>query len=60
MSRLNSTAALALAGLFLITGCKTVGPDFEKPEAPRAYLHSVQPSLKIVYGKENQHGISKY
>jgi len=27
---------LALAGLFLFTGCKTVGPDFEKPEAPVA------------------------
>ena len=36
MSRLNSTAALALDGLFLITGCKTVGPDFEKPDAPVA------------------------
>ena len=35
MKRLNSTAALALAALFLIAGCKTVGPDFEKPEAPR-------------------------
>ena len=36
MNRLNSTAALALAALFLIAGCKTVGPDFEKPEAPVA------------------------
>jgi hypothetical protein len=60
MSRLISTAALALADIFLIAGCTTVGPDFEKPEAPRAYLHSEQPSLKIVYGKENQHGISKF
>ena len=36
MKRLNSTAALALAALFLMAGCKTVGPDFEKPEAPVA------------------------
>jgi NodT family efflux transporter outer membrane factor (OMF) lipoprotein len=36
VSRLYSTAALALAVIFLITGCKTVGPDFEKPEAPVA------------------------
>ena len=27
---------LALAGMFLVAGCKTVGPDFEKPEAPVA------------------------
>ena len=58
MKRLNSTAALA--ALFLIAACKTVGPDFEKPEAPRAYVHSEQPSLKIVYGKENQHGINEF
>jgi NodT family efflux transporter outer membrane factor (OMF) lipoprotein len=36
MKRLNSTAALALAALFLMAGCKTVGPDFEKPDAPVA------------------------
>jgi NodT family efflux transporter outer membrane factor (OMF) lipoprotein len=36
MSRLNRTAALALAVIFLIAGCTTVGPDFEKPEAPVA------------------------
>ena len=27
---------LAVAGMFLVTGCKTVGPDFEKPEVPVA------------------------
>jgi NodT family efflux transporter outer membrane factor (OMF) lipoprotein len=27
---------MATAGLFLLAGCKTVGPDFEKPEAPVA------------------------
>jgi outer membrane protein TolC len=35
-SKLFRTAALAVAGLFLISGCKTVGPDFEKPEVPVA------------------------
>ena len=46
MNRLNSTAALALAGLFLITGCKTVGPDFEKPDAPVAdsWLNALLPT----------------
>jgi NodT family efflux transporter outer membrane factor (OMF) lipoprotein len=36
ISRLIGTGALALAGLFLVSGCKTVGPDFEKPEVPTA------------------------
>jgi NodT family efflux transporter outer membrane factor (OMF) lipoprotein len=36
MSKLVGTGAVALAGLFLVAGCKTVGPDFEKPEAPVA------------------------
>jgi len=36
ISRIIGTGALALAGLLLVTGCKTVGPDFEKPEAPVA------------------------
>jgi NodT family efflux transporter outer membrane factor (OMF) lipoprotein len=27
---------LALAGMYLVTGCKTIGPDFEKPEVPVA------------------------
>jgi NodT family efflux transporter outer membrane factor (OMF) lipoprotein len=35
-SRFFSAATLALAGLVLLAGCKTVGPDFEKPEAPVA------------------------
>ena len=34
--KLIGTGALALAGLFLVSGCKTVGPDFEKPEVPTA------------------------
>ncbi len=28
--------ALSVAGMFLVTACKTVGPDFEKPEVPLA------------------------
>jgi NodT family efflux transporter outer membrane factor (OMF) lipoprotein len=36
ISKLFRVGALALAGLFLISGCKTVGPDFEKPEVPVA------------------------
>ena len=36
ISKLIRTTALALAGLLLVTGCKTVGPDFEKPEVPTA------------------------
>ena len=36
ISKLIGTGALALAGLLLVTGCKTVGPDFEKPEVPTA------------------------
>jgi len=35
-SKLLLTGTLALAASFLITGCKTVGPDFEKPEVPVA------------------------
>ena len=34
--KLLCTGLLALAGIFLVTGCKTVGPDFEKPEVPVA------------------------
>jgi len=33
MRHLLRFGMLGLAGLFLVTGCKTVGPDFEKPEA---------------------------
>ncbi len=36
ISKLVGAGALALAGLFLVSGCKTVGPDFEKPEVPVA------------------------
>ena len=36
MSKFIGTGALALASLFLVSGCKTVGPDFEQPEAPVA------------------------
>jgi len=36
ISKLFATGALALTGMFLVTGCKTVGPDFEKPEVPVA------------------------
>jgi NodT family efflux transporter outer membrane factor (OMF) lipoprotein len=36
MSNIFKAGLLALAGMFLVTGCKTVGPDFEKPEAPVA------------------------
>jgi NodT family efflux transporter outer membrane factor (OMF) lipoprotein len=36
ISKLFRIAVLAVAGLFLISGCKTVGPDFEKPEVPVA------------------------
>ena len=36
ISKLIGAGALALAGLFLVSGCKTVGPDFEKPEVPVA------------------------
>jgi len=36
ISNLFKVGLLALAGVFLVTGCKTVGPDFEKPEAPVA------------------------
>jgi len=36
ISKLIAAGALALAGLFLVSGCKTVGPDFEKPVAPVA------------------------
>ena len=35
-NKLLFTGTLALSTLFLITGCKTVGPDFEKPEVPVA------------------------
>ena len=30
------TGIFTLVLLFLVTGCKTVGPDFEKPEVPVA------------------------
>ena len=33
MRHLVRFGLLGLAGLILVTGCKTVGPDFEKPEA---------------------------
>ena len=36
ISKLFTAGALTLAGMFLVTGCKTVGPDFEKPEVPVA------------------------
>jgi len=36
INNLIGTGALALASLLLVTGCKTVGPDFEKPEVPTA------------------------
>ena len=36
VSKLFRIAVLAVAALFLISGCKTVGPDFEKPEVPVA------------------------
>ena len=36
ISRLFKIVFLSLAGLFIMTGCKTVGPDFEKPEVPVA------------------------
>ena len=35
-SRLFKIGLLSLASLLMITGCKTVGPDFEKPEVPVA------------------------
>jgi NodT family efflux transporter outer membrane factor (OMF) lipoprotein len=36
LSKFFRIAVLAVAGLFLISGCKTVGPDFKKPEVPVA------------------------
>ncbi len=36
MQTLFKISAVALAGIFLVAGCKTVGPDFEKPEVPVA------------------------
>ena len=35
-STLLKAGLLALTGMLLLSGCKTVGPDFEKPEAPVA------------------------
>jgi NodT family efflux transporter outer membrane factor (OMF) lipoprotein len=35
-NRIFGWLTAAMAGLFLVTGCTTVGPDFEKPEAPVA------------------------
>ena len=36
MSKIFKTGSLALAGMLIVSGCKTVGPDFEKPEVPVA------------------------
>ena len=36
ITRLFNIGILAVAGAFFVTGCKTVGPDFEKPEVPVA------------------------
>jgi NodT family efflux transporter outer membrane factor (OMF) lipoprotein len=36
MRHLLRIGLLGLTGLFILAGCKTVGPDFEKPEAPVA------------------------
>jgi len=35
-NRLFKIGILSTAGLLIMTGCKTVGPDFEKPEVPVA------------------------
>ncbi len=36
IGNLFKTGFLALAAMLLVAGCKTVGPDFEKPEVPVA------------------------
>ena len=36
LAKLLKIGILALTGAFIVTGCKTVGPDFEKPEVPVA------------------------
>jgi NodT family efflux transporter outer membrane factor (OMF) lipoprotein len=36
MRTLVAVPLVALSGLLVLNGCKTVGPDFEKPEAPVA------------------------
>ena len=36
IAKLFNIGILAVAGAFFVTGCKTVGPDFEKPEVPVA------------------------
>ena len=36
MGKIFKVSSLALAGMLIVSGCKTVGPDFEKPEVPMA------------------------
>ena len=36
LSNFFKVGIVAVAGMLLVSGCKTVGPDFEKPEVPVA------------------------
>ena len=36
LSHFFKIGILSVAGMFLVTACKNVGPDFEKPEVPVA------------------------